>query len=340
MIPCCFHPTRVVVIDDNDRFLRRLDSNLSYDQATYLYYTHPEKALDFLHAQHLNPFSHRYVCNVDEEAWEHRRLDVNVCDLHHEIYRPERFTQVSVVVVDYAMPDMTGLEFCQQLKNPHIQKILLTGEADEEMAVQAFNQGLIHHYIRKQAPDMVPCLQKAIDEAQWRYFTKLSQVMIEAIEAVYVVDHALTDPHFHTFFKRLMHENRFCEAYLCETMGSFLFLDERGQATGLVVNTQEQQGVWLDSTRVDHINPQLLKELKTLQKMMVYHNRSGILEPEAQDWEKHAHRPQRLQGEKTLYSYVLAPNIFDIDAPEILSFALFKEQLSAFGHANSNAKMM
>ncbi|MEI8296292.1 MAG: response regulator [Alphaproteobacteria bacterium] len=325
MIPCCFHPTRVVVIDDHDRFLRRLDSNLSYLQATYLYYTNPDKALGFLNTQELNPFTRRYIRNVDEEAWEHRRLDINVCDLHNEIYRPERFNEISVVVVDYSMPDMNGLEFCQQLNNPHIQKILLTGEADEEIAVRAFNQGLIHQYIRKQAPDMVECLQRAIDGCQVSYFAKLSKVMIEAITAVHVVDHALTDQHFQGFFKTLMRENNFLEAYLCETMGSFLFLDEGGHATGLVVNTKEQQDVWLDSTRADHIQPQLLQALKARQKMMVYHSREGDLEPEAEDWEKHAHDPQQLQGIKTLYSYVLAPNLFDINAHEVLSFAQFKK---------------
>ena len=47
--------------------------------------------------------------------------------------------EVSVVVVDYFMPEMDGVTFCRRLNNPSIGKILLTGRAEDSVAIEAFN---------------------------------------------------------------------------------------------------------------------------------------------------------------------------------------------------------
>jgi CheY-like chemotaxis protein len=331
MIPCCFHPTKVVIVDDNYEFLKRLDATVSRDHTTYMYYNQPQKALGFFNEIYRpDPFPNRYVLNTDEEKWEHRHLDINIFDLHQEIYRPQRFEQISVVVADYSMPEMNGLEFLQQIHPPHIQKILLTGEANEHLAIEAFNQGWIHHYIRKQDPMMAQKLRQAIRDAQWRYFTHLSAVTIEAIRSVDIVDHAVTDPHFHAFFKELMHEHNFIEAYLCESMGSYFFLDAAGQNYGLMVNIEEQLDLWAESDKAQRVNSKLREDLKTYKKMMCYHNTDGFLEPLVKDWPLYAHPAQTLQGQKTTYYYAFAPDIFDIDTSRIAHFAAAKGEHGEF----------
>lgn len=324
MIPCCFHPTRVIVIDDNYEFLCALDAILSRESATYHYYRVPQRALADINQLQPNPFPQRYVLNADEEAWEHRRLDVNIFELHQEVYRPERFAEVSVVVVDYSMPDFNGLDFCRQIQDKNIQKILLTGMADEHIAIQAFNDGVIQHYIRKQDRDMVQQLNKAISESQRRYFNKLSDVVIGAIRSVDVVDHAITDPYFHVFFNTHVAQHRFVEAYLCESMGSFLFLDNHARTSGLMVNIADQMDLWCDSEAAVEIEPRLLTALKSRQKMICYHNRYGISEPEISEWSRYALAAHPLQGQATLYYYAMASHIFDIDPERIVSFDAFK----------------
>src|SRR2546423_1899809 len=50
--------------------------------------------------------------------------------------------QVQVVVSDYRMPGMSGVEFLRQVKEsyPRIQRILLTGQADTAAIEEAVNQ--------------------------------------------------------------------------------------------------------------------------------------------------------------------------------------------------------
>jgi len=68
-------------------------------------------------------------------------------------------------VVDYAMGETNGLEVLQALPDWPGARILLTGHADEQLAVQAFNQGLIDQFIGKQAPDAMARLRAALDGA-------------------------------------------------------------------------------------------------------------------------------------------------------------------------------
>ncbi len=86
-----------------------------------------------------------------------------------------RNPKVSVVVVDYAMPEMDGLEFCRRVSkvNPYIRKVMLTGKADEKLAVEAFNKGDIHYFLRKDSPDLAREINRALDKAQRDYLLEV-----------------------------------------------------------------------------------------------------------------------------------------------------------------------
>ena len=73
-----------------------------------------------------------------------------------------RFTLAQVCVVDYSMPAMSGLNVLSDLTRWLGSRILLTGRADEQLAVSAFNRGLIDQFIPKQAPDIRQRLTDAI----------------------------------------------------------------------------------------------------------------------------------------------------------------------------------
>ena len=325
MIPCCFHPTRVVVIDDNYEFLENLNQNLSKDYASYRYFKSPHKAIDYLNNVYKSdPFPDRYIEPVDEEKWEHRTLDVNIWDTYHEVYRPQRFEEISVVVVDYSMPGMSGIEVCKQIKDPNIQKILLTGIADESIAIHAFNEGLIQGYIRKQAFDMSDLLNEAVEKAQWRYFNRFSEIAVKAIAIADSENQAISDPKFHGFFKTLLKRHGFREAYLCEAMGSYLFLTKDGTPHGLVVNNEDQLNVCVESAEVQNIDPSLVQDLKDRKKIMFHHNRYTSFTPPPEEWENHLYPSQSFVGDLQTYYYAFAPNMFNIDLSRVLSFDQYK----------------
>lgn len=73
-----------------------------------------------------------------------------------------RFGLTKVCVVDYSMPAMSGLRVLSEIKSWTGSRILLTGRADEQLAVSAFNRGLIEQFIPKQAPEIRQRLTDAI----------------------------------------------------------------------------------------------------------------------------------------------------------------------------------
>ena len=84
-----------------------------------------------------------------------------------------RFDLSRVCVFDYAMPGMDGLQALGELTDWPGGRVLLTGQADEHVAVSAFNRGLIDQFIAKQTPDisqhLIAVVQRMLDQPLIRH---------------------------------------------------------------------------------------------------------------------------------------------------------------------------
>jgi DNA-binding NtrC family response regulator len=59
--------------------------------------------------------------------------------------------RVDVVVADFMMPEMNGIDFLRQVRalKPHVARVLLTGYADVENAISAINEAGLYYYLEK-----------------------------------------------------------------------------------------------------------------------------------------------------------------------------------------------
>ena len=93
--------------------------------------------------------------------------------LHYWATQTERFDLSRVCVFDYAMPGMDGLQALGELTDWPGGRVLLTGQADEHVAVSAFNRGLIDQFIAKQTPDisqhLIAVVQRMLDQPLVRH---------------------------------------------------------------------------------------------------------------------------------------------------------------------------
>jgi len=78
---------------------------------------------------------------------------------------------VDVIITDQRMPQMTGVEFLEEVikVNPDAMRILLTGYADMSAVVDAVNKGKIFHYLSK------PWSEEELDETIQRAYEVFSE---------------------------------------------------------------------------------------------------------------------------------------------------------------------
>lgn len=110
---------------------------------------------------------------------------------------------IAVVITDYKMPEMTGVEFLEKVRDqyPHTVRILISGHADIEAVIQSINKGEVFRFIRK--PWHEEILISEINQAFELYDAKLdlsqkNDALRQAYEELsfftYSAAHNLTGP--------------------------------------------------------------------------------------------------------------------------------------------------
>jgi two-component system probable response regulator PhcQ len=103
-------PRRILIVDDEENVCRALGRCLRREGYELLFANQPDQALELL-----------------------------------------KTTSVDAVLSDHLMPNMTGLDFLKMVRNryPDCLRIMLTGHADMQTAIDAINQGEIYRFLTK-----------------------------------------------------------------------------------------------------------------------------------------------------------------------------------------------
>jgi len=308
LIPPFYFPTTVVFIDDSIDFLANLSLRLAPDLAFQLYDS-PNNALAMLNSES-NPttpierFISRYH-HTEDLPLTHHVIDVNLDKIHREVYNELRFEQVSVVVIDFDMPSIDGLEFCKRINNPAIKKILLTGKADEKTAIRAFNEGLIDRFILKQDKDAINMLNRAIFELQHEYFSQSERMLADALS---IGKHSfLRDPAFAVSFNTICDKLNIVEYYLCSEPDGMLMLSAEGVASLLLVLSEDALLSQYEIAYEQGAPQELLDLLKSNQVVPYFWQNGGHYVPECRGWRQFLFPATELKGLKWYY-YAIVNN--------------------------------
>ena len=326
MIPNCFFPTTIVLVDDEDKYLKILSSSLlSSMNVAVKTFKNPIDALKFLNEEYIPcPFNDRCIKSVQSYEYEHEVFDISINELYKEVYNPNRFHQISTIVVDYNMPGINGLTFCEQIKLPHVQKILLTGVADENLAVKGFNDQLIHQFLFKQGHKPLDQLNETLLKRQTAYFCELSSVISHSLHTKENRKTAIYDPAFISVFKELIKKYNITEYYQFENTGSFFMLDKNGKDYALFTLEQSQVEADIEKMANANLPTSVFAQVRNHQKVFCYHREGHTPIPSVTEWEEHLLPAKKIEG-KDLYYYAFIPEYMDIDPGKILSFHDFIE---------------
>ena len=236
LLPPYYHPTTVCFVDDNESFLESLKLHLPGTMA-FLTFADPCEALEFLNAPpQLPPLVDRCFSLTPGASDTVIHLDLGM--IEQEIRYPERFSRVSTAFIDFAMPLLNGLELCQRLTDPYLQKALLTGVADEVTAVAAFNKGLIHRFIPKSHTNNSEDLIRYMRELEQAYFYQHTARLAQNL----AIDPPgyLVDPVVANYVRRVLRENDLVEFYLVSEPEGFLCLRADGSMVRMIIADEAQ----------------------------------------------------------------------------------------------------
>jgi CheY-like chemotaxis protein len=182
-----------VFVDDEPAFLRFFTRELDLGLPVSRYESPRELLVDLstglLQTQvELDCWS-SYSGRITDERHDHL-LALDKTKVVKQVQAPHRFDTASVVVVDYAMPEMNGLELCRRLAHLPLRKILLTGQADDQVAVDAFNDGLIDYFLSKSAPNAPQVLRAQIRRFQKSFMADATELVRHALRT----QSAVVDP--------------------------------------------------------------------------------------------------------------------------------------------------
>lgn len=296
-VPCLSHPIKVLFVDDNQGFLDTLTLELS-DYGQMITTTDPYQAQQILQQNNESVINRigQSVSDTETDSSSEQFVDIEIGQIKDMIYDPGRFDYVPILVVDYQMPAINGVEFCRQIDSyNHVYKIMLTAEADKDTAIQAFNEGVIDHFLMKQSETLHQELKTAIEQQKQHYFNSLSKPILDSPVGKRLQT-ILRNPSYIELFYRILQRSQAVEYYLLDNSGSFLFLDEKAYPHWLIIRTEadfNSQIAMLDGLEASETVKQALDNRDELLFLLA---ESEFKQP-AFTWDQHLFQAQPLDNE-------------------------------------------
>jgi CheY-like chemotaxis protein len=256
-------PGSAFVLDDDEAYLRSLALVLPARWPIQLF-SHPHHCLAALRA--------------DQEAWEqdcaaqealvelwHQGRPIIPRLLSYWARHPARYGLIHVGVMDHSMPGLSGLQLFAQLSPWHASRVLLTGQVDMALTIDAFNRGLIDQYIPKQASDATQRLVHALDlltdrchdrhDMIWRVTVRPPQMALLRLGGA---GRAM----------RQYMDRQWVEYVMLGDPFGVLGLDAEGQASWLQLRVRAELPAWVEQARREGMSDDLVRALREGRQMI------------------------------------------------------------------------
>lgn len=278
----CYYPTTTLIIDDDYLFLESIRMKQKGSLPIKLY-SDVNQALftidrEKIHTLNINKIINNL--NDDEITYENglsNAIDINLSCIHEQIFDLSRSNQISLIIVDYHMPGMDGIEFCRCIKNHPAKKLLLTGQADLEIAVSAFNEGLIDKFIMKSEPHLGEILIDLMQASSTEYFNKLLDPIAKIL--LNEENSPFHDMSYNNFITSYLYENKFKEYYMYDKHGSYLCTHNNNSHDLIIIRNEKEIHESYELSRDNGIQSKFSKQLFKKEKILFFPNKNLMKKP-------------------------------------------------------------
>lgn len=292
-----YHPTLAVYIDDNKEFIQSV--TMKSEPGSFALFDDPHEGLVYVEAQNklIENFAKGLPMSPDINTPQQLVLPQNhICKKLNTL---NRFAEPSVVVVDFSMPNLNGLDLCSQITNPNTKKILLTGVANEKQAIHALNSDLIDFYIGKNEDDLPNRLKAIIATLNKRYFMELMPL---SKQAAYSQIPYLFDTEFADYFEQLCEDLDVVEYYYVTNPGGFLLIDRFGAMSRLLVYTNDEFSNTLVDLQEKKVSQECYNVLANRTQAPFFQDDDGEFQASfMQNWQEHIYPIDLIHGEQEFF---------------------------------------
>jgi len=319
--PTCFYlPIKVIFLDDNRAFLDALDLEFG-EKLNILTLTSSDMAFHLIdnESQDVTQSIFKLMNDVNLDTTNDRVVGFDVSKMLNLIYSKARFEHAPLLVVDYQMPAINGIEFCKKIKEKKISKIMLTAEADKDTAIKAFNNGLIDKFILKTSENLYPEITLAVDDLTQRYFRELTKNIVNVYENS--INDLFNNELYQQLFASVLIQAQAVEYYLVDNSGSFLFLDKDAKPTWLILRHVKELSDQLDLMRGYELPEQIMAAVTKKEKILFLLSEKEYKKPIA-EWINYLFDAQKLDN--NYYYSITKDHLTDsIDWRRVVSYSSY-----------------
>lgn len=305
-LPLISYPLMVTLIDDDSLLLQALTGVLIKNYKTKEF-TDPLIALEFFKNYEPLLQNSKFLRGCTEfenyDVSGHLPVDVDLLALEKLRQRSERVNDIGVIIIDYNMPGMTGIDFCRELKELPIKKILLTGEANNQLAVTAFNEGIIDCFIRKDSITLVHDIKFYLNILTQQYFIDNTKHLLKHLETDNLLP--VSDPAFITFFHEWCNTHKIREFYLIDQNANFLLIDENNQQSYFITHTDRTLANFIELHEENSEAENFVTAVKSRTIIPFFGQDKESWDLDLSEWENYFYAPQVLSGREKYYWAVI-----------------------------------
>lgn len=282
-----YFPTTVLLLDDREAFLNGIALNLRED---------------ILHTLYHDPI---VAIEAVRKDFEQAAAVKKISQLNELLSFPNRFQNISVAFVDYLMPSMNGVDFCREIKDLPMRKVIMTGNVDLAPIHAAIEAGIVDQLILKSEAGFLQKIEAIVDEAQHDFCREFNACYLPQQETA--LASLIKDPQFVDFFYSLMKERQFVEYYLLNDKGQFLLFDRAGKASQLTILTDAQLKEYYQTLKTHEVEipEDVLESLRLGKKIPI----DLTAEISAETIQKKIVPAESFKGSEQTYYYTITPDV-------------------------------
>ena len=303
-----FWSTKTLILDDDSFFLEELKSVLGKNPQ-YVFFTNPKEAKAYLDNQNFQ--MNWYIKNPVATKIEESHYDINYDLIPSVISNDQRFNLVSNVIVDYHMPTMSGVEFCQQIQSKKLlRKTLLTSSIDLSEAIENLNSQTINSFIDKKTISKKNFLKNHIMEQEVDYFANVTSLIAESI-LIENPEHPFLSKEYNDIISNIISDYKIQQYYLVNKSGTYLMIDSNNIRYNVFLLSGDDIEEMELEAKDNNLDKAIYLSLKTKNKAICFCDRNNTSDwPHFSQWDKHLHLVKNfaIGSDKYYYSVVKQAN--------------------------------